>query len=165
MKRPLNWIFIVSILFLASQPLLAQDNKGTWAGEVVDMGCYIEKGLKGSGHASCAKSCIKKGMPMGVLTKDGTLLLLTPNHSDEAPYEALKDLAGENAEVSGTLSEKDGIKMIVVWSFKAAKADASKEEHPKSEHPKAEHHKSEHPKAEHPKSGGSRSEHPQRHPK
>ena len=151
MKRPLNWIFIISILFLASQPLLAQDNEGTWAGEVVDMGCYIEKGLKGSDHAGCAKSCIKKGMPMGVLTKDGTLLLLTFNHDDGAPYEALKDLAGENAEVSGTLSEKDGIKMIVVSGFKAAKAADSKEEHPKSGESKKEHTKSEHPKAEHPK--------------
>ena len=150
MKRPLNWIFIVSILFLASQPLLAQDNKGTWAGEVVDMGCYIEKGLKGSGHAACAKSCIKKGMPMGVLTKDGTLLLLTFQHNDEAPYEALKDLAGENAEVSGTLSEKDGIKMIVVFGSKAAKAAASKEEHPKPEHPKPNRPKLEHPRSEHP---------------
>jgi hypothetical protein len=150
MKRPLNWIFIVSILFFASQPLLAQDNKRTWAGEVVDMGCYIEKGLKGSGHAACAKSCIKKGMPMGMLTKDGTLLLLTPNHNNEAPYEALKDLAGENAEVSGTLSEKDGIKMIVVFSSKAAKAAASKVEHPKPEHPKPNRPKLEHPRSEHP---------------
>ena len=150
MKRPLNWIFIVSILFIASQPLLAQGNKGTWAGEVVDMGCYIEKGLKGSGHAACAKSCIKKGMPMGMLTKDGTLLLLTPNHNNEAPYEALKDLAGENAEVSGTLSEKDGIKMIVVFSSKAAKAAASKVEHPKPEHPKPNRPKLEHPRSEHP---------------
>jgi hypothetical protein len=89
-------------------------------------------------------------MPMGVLTKDGTLLLLTPNHSDEAPYEALKDLAGENAEVSGTLSEKDGIKMIVVFGFKAAKAAASKEEHPKPEHPKPNRPKLEHPRSEHP---------------
>ena len=40
-----------------------------------------------------------------------------------------------------------------------------KAEHPKSEHPKAEHPKAEHPKAEHPKTGGSKSEHPQRHPK
>ena len=38
-------------------------------------------------------------------------------------------------------------------------------EHPKAEHPKAEHPKAEHPKAEHPKTGGSKSEHPQRHPK
>ncbi len=136
MKRLLNWIFIVSILFLASQPLLAQDNEGTWAGEVVDMGCYIEKGLKGPDHAGCAKRCINNGMPMGVLTKDGTLLLLTPNHDDGAPYEALKDLAGENAEFSGTLSEKDGIKMIVVSGSKAAKAEHPKAEQPKAEHPK-----------------------------
>ncbi len=39
------------------------------------------------------------------------------------------------------------------------------EEDPRTEHPKAEHPKSEHPKAEHPKPGGSKSEHPQRHPK
>ena len=40
-----------------------------------------------------------------------------------------------------------------------------KTEHPKAEHPKSEHPKAEHPKAEHPKTGGSKSEHPQRHPK
>ena len=56
--------------------------------------------------------------------------------------------------------------------------EGSKTEHPKAEHPKSEHPKAEvaaeaaeaaaseeHPKAEHPKPGGSKSEHPQRHPK
>ena len=43
--------------------------------------------------------------------------------------------------------------------------EGSKTEHPKAEHPKSEHPKAEHPKAEHHKTGGSKSEHPQRHPK
>ncbi len=58
-----------------------------------------------------------------------------------------------------------GVMNGTVQGEEDSKTEHPRAEHPKSEHPKAEHPKSEHPKAEHPKSGGSRSEHPQRHPK
>ena len=36
------------------------------------------------------------------------------------PFEALKDLAGEKAEVAGTLAERDGMKIVTVTGSKAA---------------------------------------------
>ncbi len=87
---------------------------GTWKGEIVDMSCYISSGAKGADHAECAKSCVKSGQPMGLLTEDGKLYLLAKDRGDDSPYEELKDLAGEQAEVKGTMTERDGVAMVVV---------------------------------------------------
>ena len=57
---------------------------------------------------------------MGLLTDDGTLVLLAADHKDGAPFEKLKDLAGEMAEVTGKLAEKDGMKIVTVTGSKAA---------------------------------------------
>ena len=99
---------------------IADSHEGTWTGEVIDLACYVTQGAKGPDHAGCAKSCVKNGQPMGLLTDDGTLVLLAADHKDGAPYEALKDLAGEQAEVAGILDEKDGMKVVTVTGSKAA---------------------------------------------
>ncbi len=93
---------------------------GSWTGEVVDLACYVNKGAKGSDHAGCAKSCVKNGQPMGLLTDDGTLVLLAADHKNGKPYDALKDLAGSKATVMGKLAEKDGMKIVTVTGSKAA---------------------------------------------
>ena len=103
-----------------SVPAAAEHHEGTWTGEVVDLACYVGMGARGPDHAGCAKSCVKNGQPMGLLTDDGTLVLLAMDHKDGAPYEALKELAGSKAQVSGTLAEKDGMKVVTVTGSKAA---------------------------------------------
>ncbi len=101
--------------------LAAADNhEGSWTGEVMDLACYVAKGAKGADHAGCAKACVKGGQPMGLLTDDGTLVLLAANHKDGSAYEALKDLAGSKAVVMGSLAEKDGMKVVTVTGSKAA---------------------------------------------
>ncbi len=99
---------------------VADHHEGSWTGEVVDLACYVAQGAKGSDHAGCAKTCVKNGQPMGLLTDDGTLVLLAADHKDGAPYEALKDMAGGNATVMGSLAEKDGMKVVTVTGSKAA---------------------------------------------
>jgi len=86
----------------------------TWTGEVLDLACYVAKHAKGPDHAECAETCVKAGQPMGLLTADGEVFLLAASHEDGAPYEQLKDLAGQQAEVTGTVSERGGMKMITV---------------------------------------------------
>ncbi len=109
-----------AFLLLLVTGLTATADSGSWTGEVVDLACYVGKGAKGSEHAGCAKSCVKNGQPMGLITDDGTLVLLAADHKDGGPFEALKDLAGEKAEVAGTLAEKDGMKVVTVTGSKAA---------------------------------------------
>ena len=118
MKRSLIFLCLLALVAVGAQ--LSAGDYGTWRGEVVDLACYVGSGAQGPDHAGCAKSCVKNGQPMGLLTDDGTLVLLSADHKDEAPYNALKDLAGDKAEVSGELAERDGMKVVKVTGAKAA---------------------------------------------
>ncbi|MEM7372988.1 MAG: hypothetical protein AAF587_30480 [Bacteroidota bacterium] len=109
--------FGLFVSFLPTQ-LHAQANNydaaDTWKGEVIDMNCYLTKGSKGLKHAKCAKSCVKGGQPMGLLTEDGTLFLIGKDNKQPDVFESLKDKAGEEVKVSGKLAERDGMKMLIV---------------------------------------------------
>ena len=120
MQKGLISFFVVALLALTSLTAFGGGDEETWTGEIVDLACYVGQGAKGSDHSGCAKACVKNGQPMGLLTDEGTLVLLTANHKDGAPYDALKELAGEKAEVTGTLAEKDGMKIVTVNGSKAA---------------------------------------------
>ena len=119
MRKGLLITLMLATAILTLSPLLAED-AATFQGEVVDMACYITHGAKGADHADCAKKCVKNGEPMGLLTADGKLLLLAASHDDAAPFEALKDLAGSQAKVTGVLAERDGVPMVTVTGASAA---------------------------------------------
>ena len=108
------------LVLLSTVALTAVAEEGTWTGEVLDLACYVAKGAKGADHAGCAKTCVKNGQPMGLLTDDGTLVLLAADHKNGEPYDALKDLAGQQASVTGELAERDGMKVVTVTGSKAA---------------------------------------------
>jgi hypothetical protein len=92
----------------------------TIQGEIVDMGCYISSGAKGKDHQGCAEMCLKNGMPMGLLTKDGTLYLLTVSHSNADPFNQAKQWASDQVVVTGPYSERNGIRAIEVDQVKMA---------------------------------------------
>ena len=118
-----KWTFLCLTVLLICLGLTAgAEEPATWTGEVIDVACYVASGDSGRGpdHAGCAKNCVKGGQPMGLLTDDGTLVMLAADHKDGAPFEALKDLAGGMAMVTGTMSERGGVKMVTVMSSKAA---------------------------------------------
>ena len=112
-------VLTVVALLLAAVPVIYAEEV-SYTGEVLDLACYIAKGAKGADHAGCAKNCVKGGQPMGLLTEDGTVLVLAANHDDGAPYEAVKDWAGQNVEITGELSDRDGMKVVSVTGSKAA---------------------------------------------
>jgi|SRR5262245_1474099 len=92
----------------------------TVTGEVVDMGCYLGHAARGEKHVSCATKCINNGMPMGLLTSNGTLYLLTLNHDNADPYNSLKNMAGKNVTVTGELMSRSGIQGIDVSAVRPA---------------------------------------------
>src|SRR5437867_2552577 len=92
----------------------------TVTGEVVDLGCYLGHSARGEKHISCATKCIDQGMPMGLLTSNGTLYLLTLNHDNADPYNSLKAMAGKTVSVSGTVMTRSGMKAIDVTATKAS---------------------------------------------
>ena len=94
--------------------------KKTITGEVVDMGCYLGHGAKGEKHISCATKCLNEGMPMGLLTGNGTLYLVTLDHDNADPYNRLKALAGKNVAVTGDLLSRSGMKAIEATAIQVA---------------------------------------------
>lgn len=114
------WTYLCLVALVAAFGLTVSADDSTWTGEVVDLACYVAHESHGADHAGCAKSCVKGGQPMGLLTDDGTVVLLAADHKNGEPYEALKDLAGAKAEVTGTLSERAGLKVVTVTGSKAA---------------------------------------------
>lgn len=117
MKKFLTPIAIAAMLLLVPLAAVSAAEKVEWtgAGEVLDMGCY-EKGQKGPGHASCAKRCLSNGSAMGLLTDDGTLVLIKKEGSDAGAYETLQGLGGEKARVWGMAETVDGKTILTVKS-------------------------------------------------
>ena len=93
----------------------------TITGEVVDMGCYLGHAARGADHISCATKCLNQGMPMGLLTSNGTLYLVTLDHDNADPYNQLKGMAGKDVSVTGELLTRSGMKAIEASSVVAAK--------------------------------------------
>lgn len=113
-----TWMILIAGVVLAVGMAVAET--GSWTGEVIDVTCYRSRGSHGEGHASCGKRCVKSGEPMGLLGENDTLMLLEADADDPAPHEALMDLVGQEAEVSGTLVDRDGTKVVIVTAAKAA---------------------------------------------
>ena len=102
----------------AAQP--AKAKQGTLTGEVVDTGCYLAHAAKGEKHISCATKCLQQGMPMGLLTSNGTLYLVTLDHDNLDPYNSLKDMAGKTVSVTGELMSRSGMKAIEASAVQVA---------------------------------------------
>ena len=92
----------------------------TVTGEIVDLACYLPHPQTGSGpsHRKCADTCLKKGMPMGIVTEDKQVILLLEDHDNPKPYAQLKEKAAEKVTVEGDKVTQGGINGLVVQSFK-----------------------------------------------
>ncbi|HEV8629716.1 MAG TPA: hypothetical protein VGV61_05315 [Thermoanaerobaculia bacterium] len=126
MRKPVTVALALLALVLGLSALAAADKTkevaaaASWKGEIVDISCYAPRAAHGSGHADCAKKCLKSGQPMGLLTGDGDMVLLVADHDNGKPFEAAKDMAGTNVEVTGTMAEKGGLKVVTITGIKPA---------------------------------------------
>lgn len=82
----------------------------TVTGEVLDMACYIASNLSGPDHADCARTCIKKGLPVGIKGPDGKAYLLVG--ANEPLNNQLADYAAKTVTVKGVIRERDGFLML-----------------------------------------------------
>lgn len=117
MKSTLGALLVASALLAGAAVAPAAD---TLTGEIVDLACYIphpEMGA-GPGHRKCADTCIKKGLPMGLLTEDKQVYLLLEDHDNPKPYEQLKSKAAETITVEGEKVSRGGVQGLVVGAVK-----------------------------------------------
>jgi len=87
-------------------------------GEVVDISCYINHDGKGAKHKRCAQSCLSKGLPMGLLTKDGKLYLLIEDHHHAEAYKSVKSRAAQTVTITGSVHNKGGVQGLTVEAVK-----------------------------------------------
>lgn len=88
----------------------------TIQGEVLDMACYMAHEGKGSKHKKCAEQCVKGGAPIGLLTKDGQVYLLTEDHNAPKPFQQIKTWAAEQVSVTGEVVNRGGVQAMIVKS-------------------------------------------------
>lgn len=103
----------------------------TITGEILDMGCYVSRGLRQDIHRECALKCLISGVPMGLYGPDSTIYILTQNH-DRAmdprgfgppdPYQQCKEWASKQVAVTGFLWERKGYKELEVKAARLAPA-------------------------------------------
>lgn len=112
------------LAFAGLQLAVAQEHhhgtEKTFVGHVVDVACYVSHGEIGEGHRECAATCAKAGIPLAILDQQtGTLYLpLAKNHHESANKELLAYVE-RDVRVTGTVTEKDGMKTITIASIAA----------------------------------------------
>ena len=132
--------FVLALLAAASMaatdPATPPAKKGpkrpiTVRGEILDMSCYLSRGLAGPLHRDCARQCIASGVPMGIMGEDSTIYLLAPEHgramapttyTTPNPYVQLRDWATLKVEVMGMSSIRGGVHILEVSQAKLAPA-------------------------------------------
>lgn len=120
------------VVFLAVMPLLAGGaprKPVTIRGEILDMGCFVSRGLAGQVHRECATKCLMNGVPVGLVTADSTVYFLSQNH-DRAmdptgygppdPYELCRRSPALVMEITGIVWERKGIKELEVKAARVA---------------------------------------------
>src|SRR2546422_11303366 len=78
-----------AVLACCALPLAAQAHEKmagdemTITAQVVDLNCNTTNGASGAGHKACALACAKAGVPLGLLSSDGTMYLRSEEHTSE----------------------------------------------------------------------------------
>ncbi|MFN0149162.1 MAG: hypothetical protein ACKVU1_00440 [bacterium] len=97
-----------------------------FTGEVIDLTCFTSHPETGSGpeHASCAKSCLEKGLPAGLMIGDKLYTAIMKDHT--APFKNLAAYAGTVVTVSGVAKESMGSWFIIIDEIKPPAEPAKK---------------------------------------
>lgn len=88
----------------------------TITGEIIDQKCYVTgmMGGKGEDHKECAISCIRGGLPVGIL-EDNTEKVYTvvPKSGMKGANEELVQYAAQKVKLTGTAAKKGGQNLFI----------------------------------------------------
>jgi hypothetical protein len=86
-------------------------------GEIIDSWCYLTEIMYplGTAHHQCALWCAAGGIPVGILSDDGTpyILLSFQGNGQSVADPALMDLQTHHVVLEGTAFERDGMHYLV----------------------------------------------------
>ena len=92
---------------------------GTWTGDVVDLACHVSTGAVGAANRACHMEVHRAlpsdlGQPAGLLTDEGSLLLLVASPLSPEAYDAAREAIGHKATIDGRYWERAGLPTIGV---------------------------------------------------
>ncbi len=98
-------------------PKVEAPAEANFTGEVLDLTCYASHPETGSGpaHASCAKTCLEKGLPVGLLVGDRVYVIVMKDHS--APNKTFAPYAAQTVTVKGIAKDVNGTQILSVTLF------------------------------------------------
>lgn len=122
---PITQALIVAALSVSLPAPLSAQNDGqriTITGEFIDTWCYFSgvmggpDAVVGSAHHTCALWCSAGGIPVGLLTEDGTVYMVLKVEGDDANAggDTLLSLASDTITADGIYYARDGLNYIVV---------------------------------------------------
>lgn len=92
----------------------------TITGQVVDLNCNTTNGASGEGHKACAQACAKAGVPLGVLSSDGTIYLPVSSKPGDPQNSKLIPFAESKVKVTGMHRMVSGLHTIEIKTITAA---------------------------------------------
>ena len=114
----------IATLALASFaiPAAAEGERIEVTGEMIDTWCYFSgvmggpDAVVGTAHHTCAMWCAAGGIPVGLLTDDGTVYMVMKweGSAEIADGTALLDVQSHRITAEGIVYERDGIKYLMV---------------------------------------------------
>jgi hypothetical protein len=96
---PKPWVWILSVVLVASMVSLAADKTETYTGRVSDAMCGAEHMEPGVTAADCTRACVAKGSKYALVVGDKVYTL---DGEDKAALAELDKLADSKAKVTGT---------------------------------------------------------------
>lgn len=86
--------------------------------QVVDLSCKVVHGLSGADHRMCAQVCADQGIPLGLLSEDGTFYVpLSEGMPGTGANAQLKPHAEHTVKVKGRVVKQAGINGIIIESL------------------------------------------------
>jgi hypothetical protein len=95
----------------------------TVVGEVVSVSCYLQLGKRGEAHAPCGADCVGHGASIGLVDAGNELYIVVAEEHDPRRYgnvalkEAMIPFMAKTVQVSGMLTERDGVKALFVQGY------------------------------------------------
>src|SRR5438445_9737690 len=115
-----------AVLACCALPLAAQGHamtagdEMTITGEVVDLNCLTTNGASGPGHKACAQACAKAGVPLGVLSSDGTIYVPVSSKPGDPQNSKLEQFIEAKVKVTGMHRMVSGLHTIEIKTVSAA---------------------------------------------
>jgi hypothetical protein len=81
-------------------------------GQVVGLACYLTKGNHGEKYAECQTSCVKSGLPVGILSHGKVYLAITANH--QAANSLLLPYMEKQVKITGVVEGRAGMKVVAI---------------------------------------------------